>query len=161
MTMSLDTARAWVDIDLGALVANARTVAAACGARLLPMVKANGYGLGATAVARALEPLEPWGYGVATEAEGAALRAAGVARPILVATPLVPAAIDALLAAEEHLIVTYTGRSARTNEALPPATPVALLLEAVEGACAGADVHHHHALAPFGARAASAGMRSV
>ena len=67
------------------------------------------------------------------------------------------AVLDALLAAEEHLIVTYTGRSARTNDALPPATPVALLLEAVDGACTGADVHHHHALAPFGARAASAG----
>src|ERR671913_117328 len=100
MTFHPETARAWVDIDLGALVANARTVAEACGTRLLPMVKANGYGLGATAVARALEPLEPWGYGVATEEEGAALRAAGIARPILVATPLVPAAIDALLAAD-------------------------------------------------------------
>ena len=67
------------------------------------------------------------------------------------------AVLDALLAAEEHLIVTYTGRTARTNELLPPATPIALLLEAVEGACPGAVVHHHHALAPFGPRAASAG----
>ncbi|HSB53040.1 MAG TPA: alanine racemase, partial [Gemmatimonadales bacterium] len=65
MTSSLDTARAWVDIDLDALVANARTIIAACGGRLLPMVKANGYGLGATAVARALEPLDPWGFGIA------------------------------------------------------------------------------------------------
>jgi alanine racemase len=100
MTMSHDTARAWVDIDLGALVANARTVAAACGARLLPMVKANGYGLGAVAVTRALEAVDPWGFGVATAEEGAALRSAGCTRPILVATPLVPAAVDALLAAD-------------------------------------------------------------
>jgi alanine racemase len=100
MTMSHDTARAWVDIDLGALVANARTVAAACGARLLPMVKANGYGLGAVAVSRALEVLDPWGYGVATAEEGAALRAAGCTRPILVATPLVPAAVESVLAAD-------------------------------------------------------------
>jgi len=100
MTMSHDTARAWVDIDLGALVANARMVAAACGARLLPMVKANGYGLGAVAVSRALESLDPWGFGVATAAEGGELRAAGCTRPILVATPLVPGAMDGLLAAD-------------------------------------------------------------
>ena len=62
------------------------------------MVKANGYGLGAVAVARALEPLDPWGFGVATVEEGAALRAAGIARPILVFSPLLPESIDAYLA---------------------------------------------------------------
>ena len=78
MTFTPDTARAWVDVDLGALVANARTLVGLTGTRLLPMVKANGYGLGAVAVARALEPLDPWGYGVASVEEGAALRAAGI-----------------------------------------------------------------------------------
>ena len=75
MTVLSETARAWVDVDLDALVANARTLIAACGTRLLPMVKANGYGLGATRVARALEALDPWGYGVATVEEGLALTA--------------------------------------------------------------------------------------
>jgi alanine racemase len=98
MTLPSDTARAWVDIDLGALVANGRTLAAACGARLLPMVKANGYGLGAGRVARALETLDPWGYGVATVEEGHALRTAGVARPILVVGPLTRDSIDAVAA---------------------------------------------------------------
>ncbi|MBA3260041.1 MAG: alanine racemase [Gemmatimonadales bacterium] len=100
MSHSHDTARAWVDIDLGALVANARTLLAACGGRLLPMVKANGYGLGATAVARALEAVDPWGFGVATVEEGVALRRAGVARPILVASPLTVPAIDSCLEAD-------------------------------------------------------------
>ena len=98
MTPSPDTARAWVDIDPGALVANARAVAAASGARLLPMVKANGYGLGVVPVARALEAVDPWGFGVATTEEGAVLRTAGCARPLLVATPLDPPSIDRLLA---------------------------------------------------------------
>jgi alanine racemase len=89
MTFSPETIRAWVDVDLAALVANARTVAAVSGSRLLPMVKANGYGLGAVAVARALESVDPWGYGVASPEEGAALRAGGISRPILVVTPLV------------------------------------------------------------------------
>jgi alanine racemase len=100
MTDSHETARAWVEIDLGALVANARTLQAACGARLLPMVKANGYGLGASAVARALEAVEPWGFGVATPEEGASLRRAGIHRPILVASPVAPPSFDACLAAD-------------------------------------------------------------
>lgn len=84
------TRRAWVDVDLAALVTNARAIAARAGAPLLPMVKANGYGLGAVPVARALESLAPFGFGVATVDEAAELRQAGIARPILVFTPLAP-----------------------------------------------------------------------
>ena len=91
-------ARAWVDIDLDALVANARRIRSSAGAPLLPMVKANGYGLGAVPVARALEAVDPWGFGVATVDEGAELRAAGVTRPIIVFTPLQPADIPRYLA---------------------------------------------------------------
>ena len=81
--------RAWVDIDLGALQRNALAIAARAGVPILPMVKADAYGLGAVAVVRALEPLDPWGYGVATIGEGAELRDAGITRPIVVFTPLV------------------------------------------------------------------------
>lgn len=80
--------RTWVEVDLEAVRANARTVQQRAGTRLLPMVKADGYGLGAVALTRALEPLDPWGFGVATPEEGAALRAAGVRRPIIVFSPL-------------------------------------------------------------------------
>ena len=80
--------RAWVDIDLGALQRNAAAMAQWARAPLLPMIKADAYGLGAIPVARVLEPLEPWGYGVATILEGLELRAAGVTRPIVVFTPL-------------------------------------------------------------------------
>jgi len=89
--------RAWVDVDLDAVVANARRVADVSGARLLPMVKANGYGLGAVPVARALEPLDPWGFGVATVEEGAELRSAGVGRPVVVFTPVIGPWIEAML----------------------------------------------------------------
>src|SRR5712691_1304630 len=98
MTLSPDTARAWVDVDLGALVANARTLAAVCGSRLLPMVKANGYGLGAVEIALELESVDPWGYGVATVEEGAALRSAGIVRPILVVSPFMSDASEPYLA---------------------------------------------------------------
>src|SRR5712691_5230100 len=79
--------RAWIEVNLAAVVENARTVARVAGTRLLPVVKANAYGVGAVAVSRALEPLDPWGYGVATIEEGAELRAAGIARPVLVFMP--------------------------------------------------------------------------
>jgi alanine racemase len=92
------TARAWVDVDLAAVAANAAELARISGGRLLPMVKANGYGLGAIRVVRALEPLDPWGYGVATVVEAAELRGAGITRPIVLFTPLLPAWIEDCLA---------------------------------------------------------------
>lgn len=76
-----------MEVDVDALVDNARTVAKIAGTRLLPVVKANAYGVGAVTVSRALEQLDPWGYGVATIDEGAELRAAGITRPILVFMP--------------------------------------------------------------------------
>jgi len=92
--MSGRCSRAWVEVDLAAVVENARTVARVAGTRLLPVVKANGYGVGAVAVCRALEPLEVWGYGVATPDEGAELRRAGITRPVVVLMPVPPALYD-------------------------------------------------------------------
>jgi alanine racemase len=88
--------RAWVDIDLGALRRNGAAIAARAGVPLLPMVKADAYGLGAARVARVLEELEPWGFGVATVREGDELRRVGIARPIIVFSPVLPAELDAM-----------------------------------------------------------------
>jgi alanine racemase len=88
--------RAWVEIDLGALCRNGAAVAARAGVPLLPMIKADAYGLGAVHAALALETLEPWGYGVATVTEGDELRRAGITRPIVVFTPILRTEIDAL-----------------------------------------------------------------
>jgi alanine racemase len=80
--------RAWVDVDLGALVRNARALRALAGVPLLPMIKADAYGVGAVAVARALLAEQPWGFGVATIPEGLELRDAGIRSRIVVFTPL-------------------------------------------------------------------------
>jgi alanine racemase len=86
--MRAEMSRAWIEIDLGALQRNAAEMARRAAVPLLPMVKADAYGLGAIPVARALESLQPWAFGVATVVEGAELRQAGVDRSILVFTPL-------------------------------------------------------------------------
>jgi alanine racemase len=88
--------RAWVDVDLGALRRNGAAIAARAGVPLLPMVKADAYGLGAARVARALEELDPWGFGVATVREGDELRRFGITRPIVLFTPVVLADLDAV-----------------------------------------------------------------
>jgi alanine racemase len=107
--MSIVTdARAWVDVDLDAVRANYRTVRDRARPRVgvVPMVKANGYGLGAASIVRALDPMGPWGYGVAAAAEGAALRELGVDRPVVVFSPLPPG--DVALAADAGLTATIS-----------------------------------------------------
>ena len=86
--MKHSLARARVDIDLGALQRNGAAVARRAGVPLLPMIKADAYGLGVAGALRALELLQPWGYGVASVREGEELRTLGVTRPIVVFTPL-------------------------------------------------------------------------
>ena len=86
--------RAWVEIDLGALVRNGERFQRAAHCPLLPMVKADAYGLGALRAAHALQPLS-WGFGVATIEEGEELRRARVEQPILVFSPLLSTQFDA------------------------------------------------------------------
>jgi alanine racemase len=101
--MPIADTRAWIEVDLDAMRANYDTIRRSVGASvaMIPMVKADAYGLGVVSAVRALEPLEPWGYGVATAGEGASLRGLGVTRPVLVVTPLAPGEVD--LAARSRL----------------------------------------------------------
>lgn len=94
-------------VDLGAIAHNVRLLrAAAPGAALLAVVKANGYGHGAVPVARAcLEAGAAW-LGVATVDEGVALRRAGLADPVLV---LGPAAHEERTAALAHDLTLAVG----------------------------------------------------
>jgi alanine racemase len=85
------TRRAWLEIDQDTLRANLRALREplAPSVQVIPMVKANGYGLGMLPVVRALESEGVWGWGVATVQEGISLRDAGVRSPIVVFTPVV------------------------------------------------------------------------
>ena len=82
-------ARAWVQVRADALRANFLAVRdqVAPGTGILPMVKADAYGLGLEASIHTLEPLGPWGFGVATVSEGIRLRELGFTGRIVVCSP--------------------------------------------------------------------------
>lgn len=84
-TQDLSSVRAWVDVDLAALVANYDSLQARAKPRvgMLPVVKADAYGVGVCPVVRALEPRGPWGYAVAALAEGLELRERGIDRRVV------------------------------------------------------------------------------
>ena len=101
---SQESPRASVLVDLGALVRNALRLRAHAGVPLVPMVKADAYGVGMIPVATALRAVDPWAFGVATVDEGAALRAAGFRERILVFTPVLASELAA--AARDDLTPT-------------------------------------------------------
>lgn len=88
--------RAWVEVRTAAISRNLERVRAAAGraAAIVPMVKADGYGLGVERVVAALRPARPFGYGVATVGEGLELRRIGVRDPVMLFSPLHPAALE-------------------------------------------------------------------
>ncbi len=80
--------RTRVEIDLAAIVGNARRVRALTGTEVFAVVKADGYGHGAIAVAQALERAgAAAGFAVSLVEEGVTLRDAGVTSPVLVMGP--------------------------------------------------------------------------
>jgi alanine racemase len=76
----------WLEINLDAIEDNIRTVRQFVGpqTRVMAILKADGYGHGAIPVARAVARAGAAWLGVASAAEGAQLREAGVETPILI-----------------------------------------------------------------------------
>ena len=88
-----------LEVDLGAVRANVRRLAAVAGVDVCAVVKADGYGHGAVAVGRAaLEAGARW-LAVALVEEGIELREAGIDAPILVLSEPPVAAVPELLEA--------------------------------------------------------------
>lgn len=124
--------RAWVDVDLQALKRNLLRVrdAAGAGTSVVPMVKADAYGLGAAriwpALAEALAPDGPWGLGVAALVEGEALRRDGWTGRVVVFSPLPPGELTRAAAAglapcfsDLHALRAWAELAAETGRRLP------------------------------------------
>ncbi|HJY87193.1 MAG TPA: alanine racemase [Candidatus Acidoferrales bacterium] len=87
----------WAEVSLGALDHNLRAIrrhingsSRRGGPKILAVVKANAYGLGAVPVAKTLAMAGADWFGVTSTAEGAELREAGIRQPILVLTGFWP-----------------------------------------------------------------------
>ena len=131
-----DRQRAWVEVDATAIRRNLDRVrdAVGPGVKLIPMVKANGYGLGVERVVRALGAARPFGYGVATVGEGLELRRIGVREPVMVCSPVAPDALAHAVAgglvptiSDLASLATLTELAASASSAATgfPATPSA------------------------------------
>ena len=92
--------RAWVEVDLGAIINNIRALRRLIGkeTKLLAVVKANAYGHGALGVARAALYAGADYLGVSTVAEGQKLRLGGVEAPILILGYVAPAEAERAVA---------------------------------------------------------------
>jgi len=92
--------RTRVEIDLNAVIGNARAVRRIAGTEVYAVVKADAYGHGAVAVAQALAKARAAsGFAVSLVEEGVALREAGVTLPVLVMGPSQHGGEDEMVAA--------------------------------------------------------------
>ncbi|MDZ4170067.1 MAG: alanine racemase [Coriobacteriia bacterium] len=101
---------AWVEVDLDAVRHNVSTLKGLTsqGTLFMAVVKADGYGHGAVEVARAALDAGADRLGVATIAEGAELRAAGITAPVQLLSEPPADGADAVL--DHELIPTVTTR---------------------------------------------------
>src|SRR5690348_18500198 len=91
----------WAEVSLSAIGHNLRLIRSAIGPKrkILAIVKANAYGLGAVEVTKALERMGVEALGVTCSQEGIELREAGLRQPILLLTGFWPG--------EERRILKY------------------------------------------------------
>lgn len=111
MTAHYDTdnmMRVYAEIDLQAIMQNLRSIANAIGekTKVLPVIKADGYGHGAGEIAKYLEQ-EPYvfGFGLATAEEAVQLRTEGISKPMLVLGHVFPYANEDMIANEIRFTV--------------------------------------------------------
>ena len=97
------SARAWIELDLSSIRRNTQTVLGVANVPLMAVVKANGYGHGASAVARAAIEGGARRLGVATASEALALRRSGITAPIQILGAFLEDELDAAVAAGASL----------------------------------------------------------
>ncbi len=115
--------RAWAEIDLDALVYNAKSIEKSLtgSSRILAIVKADGYGHGAAEVARTLSACGVGYFGVSNLEEAIQLRRAGIEEPVLILSHTPPEEAARLL----EFDITQTVLSAEHGEKLSRAAVAA------------------------------------
>lgn len=94
-------------VDLDAIAANVRALRAnqRPEQRLMAVVKAEGYGHGSVMVARTALEAGAASLGVATVAEAATLREAGIVAPVLILGPIDPSEVDRAIGLDVELTI--------------------------------------------------------
>ena len=112
MTENIGLGPRWVEVNLGALKHNYQAIREKIGSqvKLLGVVKADAYGLGAVEVSRVLEETGIDMLAVTSAAEGQQLREAGITVPILVFRPFTPEEVS--LIARWNLTATVASKAA-------------------------------------------------
>lgn len=97
--------RVWAEIDLDAIVENAKLLKECSGeqTKLIAVIKADGYGHGAVPIARELETLpELYGFAVATAEEAFVLRGSGIRKPVMILGYAFPSCYERLARRDIH-----------------------------------------------------------
>jgi alanine racemase len=111
--------RTRVEVDLAAVVSNARTVQTIAGTDVVAVVKADAYGHGAVAVAQALARAKAVsGFAVSLVEEGVTLRDAGITSPILVMGPSQHGGEDEMIGAKLTPVIASTDDLAAIADAV-------------------------------------------
>ena len=100
LNMMMVDAPAWLEIDLTAIADNTRKIKKICGekTKLLAVVKADGYSLGAVPISKTVLANGADSLGVALFSEALELRKSGVTEPIAILSYLAPQQIDNAIA---------------------------------------------------------------
>lgn len=113
--------RAWIEVDLDAIVYNYRKASAVLksGCKIISIIKADAYGLGAIPIAKALESAGCSFFGVAFLDEAILLRESGICSRLLSLTPI-PEKLSqiALYNQIESPVISYA-QAKRLSDSLP------------------------------------------
>lgn len=167
MTGVHEPTRAWVEVDLDAVVHNVRVLReVAAPAAVCAVVKADGYGHGAVPVARAALTGGAERLAVATATEAVELRRAGIRSPILLLSEPQPAELDVVVAHGIEVTVfappTVRALAERVRRRPAGAEPVAVHLNVDTGMNrAGAEPVDAPAVAELVARCPNLRLASV
>jgi alanine racemase len=110
MQFTPETARTWVEIDLGLLKANISALQKFIGpnANIMPVLKSNAYGHGAIAIARATQQAGVMDFSVVAMDEALELRDAGIRGDIYPLAPLLPEEAEAAVRADLIPFISHT-----------------------------------------------------
>lgn len=113
-----ETARTWVEVDLGRIAANVRAMAARMSGscEIVMTVKADAYGHGLVPVSRAALAAGVRGLGVAGLDEAATLREAGIDAPIHLLMPILPDEAARAVALDVTIAITSAEQARAVSE---------------------------------------------